>query len=187
MSITAHGGGLINGLAGLPNKFTVFTSGKNVSGLTVAFEGPSKPEINFSNNKDGSVDVSYTPKVGGAYKIHVKYDSRDIIGSPFKCNITGDDSQHKKLVSKVKVSGPNTSQGKVNAMNEVLIDCKESGITGGINFAMEGPSKPEVNFRNNNDMTITVQYKPTVAGDYRLHLKFNDIHLPGSPFPITIS
>ncbi len=39
MSITAHGGGLINGLAGLPNKFTVFTSGKNVSGLTVAFEG----------------------------------------------------------------------------------------------------------------------------------------------------
>ena len=39
MSISAHGGGLINGIAGMENKFTVFTSGKPVSGLTVAFEG----------------------------------------------------------------------------------------------------------------------------------------------------
>ena len=42
MSISAHGGGLINGIAGMENKFTVFTSGKPVSGLTVAFEGMQK-------------------------------------------------------------------------------------------------------------------------------------------------
>ena len=42
MSISAHGGGLINGIAGMENKFTVFTSGKPVSGLTVAFEGMEK-------------------------------------------------------------------------------------------------------------------------------------------------
>ena len=41
MSISAHGGGLVNGIAGMENKFTVFTSGKPVSGLTVAFEGIS--------------------------------------------------------------------------------------------------------------------------------------------------
>lgn len=39
MSISAHGGGLVTGLAGISNRFTVFTSGKDVNGLTVAFEG----------------------------------------------------------------------------------------------------------------------------------------------------
>lgn len=50
MSISAHGGGLINGIAGMENKFTVFTSGKPVSGLTVAFEGKfSSSSIHSSN------------------------------------------------------------------------------------------------------------------------------------------
>ena len=149
--------------------------------------GPSKPEINFSNNKDGSVDVAYTPRVGGDYKIHVKYDSRDIIGSPFNCRVSGDNKTHQRYVDKVKVSGPNISEGKASQKNTVIIDCKEAGITGGINFAMEGPGKPEVNFINNKDLTITVEFTPPSPGDYRLHLKFQDLHLPGSPYPITIS
>lgn len=208
MSISAHGGGLINGIAGIENKFTVFTSGKPISGLTVAFEGrclhnfvclnhlmyssscplgPTKPDINFNTNKDGSVDVAYVPKAGGQYKIHIKYETREIIGSPFKCNISGDEATHRKLTEKVKISGPNVSSGKVNVDNEILIDCKEAGITGGISFAMEGPAKVDVSFRNGNDGTITVVYKPPQAGDYKLHLKFNEIHLPGSPFPITVA
>jgi len=186
MSISAHGGGLINGIAGMQNKFTVFTSGNAVTGLTVAFEGPSKPEISFHNQKDGSVEVAYTPKCGGDYKIHVKYNNKDIIGSPFKTKISGDDSTHKALVSKIKCSGPNTAAGKAGAVNEILVDCKEAGITGGLNFAMEGPAKPEVTFRDNKDGTLTVQYTPPQPGDYKLHLKFNDIHLPGSPFEIKI-
>lgn len=149
--------------------------------------GPTKPEINFNSNKDGSVDVAFTPKAGGMYKIHIKYEGKEIIGSPFKCNITGDDATHRKLTEKVKVSGANVSSGKTNADNELTIDCKEAGITGGISFAMEGPAKVEVSFRNNNDGTITVIYKPPQAGDYKLHLKFNDIHLPGSPFPIVVA
>ena len=155
--------------------------------LICLFLGPSKPEINFNNNKDGSVDVSYTPKVGGDYKIHVKYDNRDIIGSPFSCRISGDTKTHQRFVDKVKVGGHNLTAGKAKEKNFVLIDLKESGITGGINFAMEGPSKPEVNFINNKDMTITVEFTPDTPGDYRLHLKFQDLHLPGSPYPITIS
>ncbi|XP_054153776.1 filamin-A-like [Oppia nitens] len=187
MSLKAHGGGLITGIAGIPNKFTVFTSGKSVTGLTVAFEGPSKPEINFHNNKDGSVDVAYTPKTGGDYKIHVKYENKEIIGSPFSCRITGDHKTHKQYVDKIKVSGPNLATGSVNKTNEVHVDCKDAGITGGINFAMEGPSQPKVNFINNKDLSITVQFETAVAGDYRLHLKFQDLDLPGSPYSITIN
>lgn len=155
--------------------------------FTITTTGPTKPEINFNSTKDGSVDVGYTPKAGGQYKIHIKYEGKEIVGSPFKCNISGDEATHRKLTEKVKVGGPNINAGKVNQDNQLTIDCKEAGITGGISFAMEGPAKVEVSFRNNNDGTITVIYKPPTPGDYKLHLKFNDIHLPGSPYPIVVA
>jgi len=187
MSLTAHGGGLVTGLAGSTNKFTVFTKDNNITGLTVAFEGPSKPEINFHNNKDGSVEVQYKPKCEGHYKIHVKFNNKDIIGSPFKCHISGDIGQSRALVSKVKCSGANLTSGKAHFTNEFLVDCKEAGITGGLNIAMEGPSKAEVNFVDNKDGTLTVKYKPETPGQYKIHLKFGDLHLPGSPFPLDIT
>ena len=38
--VTAHGGHLVTGLTGISNRsLTVFTSGKDVNGLTVAFGG----------------------------------------------------------------------------------------------------------------------------------------------------
>ena len=151
------------------------------------FLGPSKPEINFHNNRDGSVDVSYNPRCGGEYKIHVKYDGREIIGSPFRCNITGDSTQSKALVQKIKCSGPNLSNGRANQNNEFLLDCRDAGITGGLNIAVEGPSKPEVGFKDNRDGTLTVNYKPETPGQYKIHLKFGDFHVPGSPFSINVT
>jgi filamin len=47
---------------------------------------------------------------------------------------------------------------------------------------MEGPSKPDLQFKNNDDGTVTVTYKPTAAGTYKLHLKFTHYHLPGKPY-----
>jgi len=185
-SVEAHGGALVTGVAGAPNRFTVFTQGHNVAGLSVAFEGPSKPEISFANQKDGSVEVCYTPKCGGDYKIYVKYDSKDVRGSPFKCNIAGDIQQTRGLVQKVKCSGPALKEGHTHLTNEFLVDTKEAGISGGLQVAMEGPSKPEVSFKDNKDGTLKVCYKPDKAGQYKIHLKFGDLHVPGSPFVINV-
>ncbi len=44
---------------------------------------------------------------------------------------------------------------------------------------MEGPSKPDLQFKNNDDGTVTVSYKPTATGTYKLHIKFTHYHLPG--------
>ena len=49
---------------------------------------------------------------------------------------------------------------------------------------MEGPSKPELSFRNDPEGTVTVVYKPTAAGTYKMHLKFQHYHCPGSPLTI---
>lgn len=52
-------------------------------------KGPSKPEIKFITCKDGSVECNWTPKLPGEYKIFVRYEDKEITGSPFKCKSIG--------------------------------------------------------------------------------------------------
>ena len=131
--------------------------------------------------------MTYVPKVGGDYKIHVSYEDKPVKGSPFYLKITGNAENTKKLVEKISCSGDALSEGKVGTVNEVTVNCKDAGITGGLSIAMEGPSKPEVSFEDNKDGTLRVKYKPQQAGKYRLHLKFGEFSVPGSPFNITVS
>ena len=68
MSVKAHGGGLINGIAGMANKFTVFTSGKNVTGLTVAFEGQSDAFLELAWTDRGEGDLLLLDKKVSLYR-----------------------------------------------------------------------------------------------------------------------
>lgn len=131
--------------------------------------------------------MTYVPKVGGDYKIHVSYEDKPVKGSPFFLKVKGNTESTKKLVERISCSGEAMKQGKVGVSNEVLVNCKDAGITGGLKIAMEGPSKPDVSFEDNKDGTLKVKYKPQKAGNYRLHLGFGDIAVPGSPFNIVVS
>jgi len=183
-NITAKGTGLQSGFAEAPNKFTIYCSGHNVSLLAVAFDGPSKPECLLTTLKEGSVECSYKTLVAGDYKIHIKFAEKHIDGSPFKVKILGD---VKKTVDKVKMIGDALKNGKSMLTNEFTVDAREAGITSGLQVSMEGPGKPEINFKSNPDGTIKVTYKPPVAGSYKMHLKFENIPLPGSPFVINVA
>jgi len=179
--IKCQGANLTNGFAEGPNKFTILTSDKHdVAQLQIGFEGPAQPEVKLVTKKDKSVDVTYITAVGGDYKIHVKYKDAYVHSSPFKVKIVGD---VKASVDKVKTSGA-IKEAKNNADNAITVDGREVGISGGLSAHMEGPSKPDLQFKNNDDGTVTVSYKPTAAGTYKLHIKFTHYHLPGSPFTI---
>lgn len=141
----------------------------------------------FKDNKDNSVEVTYVPKVGGDYKIHVSYEDKPVKGSPFFLKVKGNNENTKKLVQRITCTGEALKTGKVGTVNEVMVNCKDAGITGGLAIAMEGPSKPEVSFEDLKDGTLKVKYRPQKAGTYRLHLKFGDFAVPGSPFSITVS
>lgn len=52
---------------------------------------------------------------------------------------------------------------------------------------MEGPSKAEISCKDNKDGTCTVSYLPTAPGDYNIIVKFDDKHIPGSPFTAKIT
>lgn len=59
--------------------------------------------------------------------------------------------------------------------------------TGGLSLAVEGPSKAEITCKDNKDGTCTVSYLPTAPGDYNIIVKFDNKHIPGSPFTAKIT
>lgn len=54
-------------------------------------------------------------------------------------------------------------------------------------MAIEGPSKAEINCVDNKDGTCSVSYLPTLPGDYNVIVKYNEDHIPGSPFTARIT
>ena len=77
----------------------------------MAFEGPSKPEIKFVS-KEMTVNCDWVPKLPGNYKIYVRYQDKEIKGSPFMCKVVGGEEVVKDQIKKVKVSGKALTDGK---------------------------------------------------------------------------
>lgn len=190
-TVTASGDGLSKGVTGsiltfdiigTPNKEAKFIP----TSVSCAFEGPSKPEIKFFS-KELAVTCEWLPKLPGVYKIYVRYEDKEIMGSPFSCKVTGGEEMVAEAVKKIKCAGPALTNGRTKLSNEVIIDTRGSPIIGGLSVSMEGPAKPEINFRKNEkDGTMILTYKPDTPGQYKLHLKFQETHVPGSPFPINV-
>lgn len=182
----------------------------NVSKLMVSFEGPAKPEVMLTTQRDGTVDCTYKTRVEGEYTINIQFDDEHVDGSPCKPVVTGEPDVD---TSKVKVTGT-LKEGRNLQLNTVIVDPTEAKITskyietgvkwdslflteltsdllpnlpkGQLQVYMEGTSKPDVSYRNNENGTSTVTYKAYTIGQYKLHLKYMDKHVPGSPFVIHI-
>jgi filamin len=57
---------------------------------------------------------------------------------------------------------------------------------GGLSLSIEGPSKAEIQCKDNEDGTLNISYKPTEPGYYIVNLKFADHHVDGSPFTVKV-
>jgi filamin len=186
--IQAWGDGLAIAQSGVPATFCINPNGQDMQGITFGVEGPSRPEFQFQHLQGGIVQATYTPTFPGPYRIHIKFYGRDIPGSPFALNVAGDTTEHATAVHMgVKVSGRALTQGQTFVTNQFLLDTRGSGVTGGLSAFMEGPGRADVGFKENLDGTIHIQYKPQKPGQYKLHIKFGDTHIQGSPFLITVS
>ncbi|XP_014853704.1 PREDICTED: filamin-A-like isoform X1 [Poecilia mexicana] len=138
----------------------------------------AKPDI--TDNKDGTVTVKYGPTEPGLHEMDIKYDGIHIPGSPLQFFVDYMNSGN------VSAYGPGLIHGTVNKPAIFTVDTKDAG-EGGLSLAIEGPSKADISCMDNQDGTCTVSYLPVLPGDYSILVKYNDKHIPGSPFSARIT
>ncbi|XP_048343970.1 filamin-B isoform X2 [Sphaerodactylus townsendi] len=136
------------------------------------------PEI--VDNKDGTVTVRYAPVEVGLHEMHIKYIGNHIPESPLQFYVNYPNSGN------VTAYGPGLVYGVSNKPATFTIVTEEAG-EGGLDLAIEGPSKAEISCIDNKDGTCTVTYLPTLPGNYSILVKYNDKHIPGSPFTAKIT
>ncbi|XP_017885701.1 filamin-A isoform X4 [Ceratina calcarata] len=132
---------------------------------------------------NGNMCVSFTPRESGEHTVAVKKMGKHIQNSPFKIDVKEREVGDAK---KVKVSGSGLKEGRTHQENHFSIDTRNAGF-GGLSLSMEGPSKAEIQCKDNEDGTLNISYKPTEPGYYIMNLKFADHHVDGSPFTVKVS
>uniref|UniRef100_A0A8C4V1W2 Filamin B n=1 Tax=Falco tinnunculus TaxID=100819 RepID=A0A8C4V1W2_FALTI len=132
------------------------------------------------DNKDGTVTVRYAPTEVGLHEMHIKYMGKHIPESPLQFYVNYPNS------GSVSAYGPGLVYGVANKLATFTIITEDAG-EGGLNLAIEGPSKAEISCIDNKDGTCTVTYLPTLPGNYSILVKYNDKHIPGSPFTAKIT
>ncbi|XP_032892502.1 filamin-B isoform X2 [Amblyraja radiata] len=138
----------------------------------------AKPEI--VDNHDGTVTVKYAPTEAGLHEMHIKYNGNHIPESPLQFYVNYGGTGH------VSAFGPGLVYGVANKLATFTIVTEDAG-EGGLDLAIEGPSKAEISCIDNKDGTCTVSYLPALSGDYSILVKYNEKHIAGSPFTAKIT
>ncbi|KAI1890363.1 hypothetical protein AGOR_G00152960 [Albula goreensis] len=138
----------------------------------------AQPEI--IDNHDGTVTVKYAPTEAGLHEMHIKYNGTHIPESPLQFYVNDANSPN------VTAYGPGLVYGIANKTATFTI-FTEDATEGGLDLAIEGPSKAEISCIDNKDGTCTVTYLPTLPGDYNILVRYNDKHIAGSPFTARIT
>jgi Ca2+-dependent lipid-binding protein len=131
----------------------------------------------------GNIGISFTPREVGEHLVSVQKNGKHIANSPFKIFVN---AQEVGDSSRVRVGGDGLERGQTHVYNRFQINTKSAGY-GGLSLSIEGPSKAEIECKDNEDGTLDVDYKPTEPGFYIINIKFADSHVPGSPFQVPIS
>ncbi|XP_050314750.1 filamin-A isoform X2 [Anthonomus grandis grandis] len=180
--VKAGGAGLERGEQGENNEFNVWTREAGSGQLAISVEGPSKAEINFTDRKDGSCDVSYKVTEPGEYRIGLKFNDEHIPDSPFKVYISpavGD--AHLLEVAQFP-------EGYIQADKPSQFIVRRNGAKGDLDAKIISPSGHEDDcFVQKIDMEEdSVRFMPRENGIHKIHAKFNGVHIPGSPFSVKV-
>lgn len=184
---TAGGPGLERGVVGQPGEFTVWTRDAGPGGLAIAVEGPAKAEIKCKDNGDGSCDISYLPTAPGDYTVHIRFADEDITDSPFKVNISPEvEERFRDLnVSDLEASGLDSGL-KVGqpASFSVQTNADVDKVTASVVAPSGTETKAAVSDLGNGNFAI--RFIPREYGDHLVNVRFDDMHIPGSPFKIRV-
>ncbi|XP_078275764.1 filamin-C isoform X2 [Rhinoraja longicauda] len=153
--------------------------------MTAQVTSPSgkMDDAEIIEGEDSTYSVRFIPQEMGSHTVNVKYRGQHVPGSPFQFTVgpLGEGGSHK-----VRAGGSGLERGVAAVPAEFSIWTREAGA-GGLSIAVEGPSKAEISFEDRKDGSCGVSYIVQEPGDYEVSIKFNDEHIPDSPFVVPIA
>jgi filamin len=126
--------------------------------------------------------LSFTPNEEGVHTISLKNKGIHFAGSPYQYTVGKVPSGG---THKVEFGGPGVEKGEVESKNEFNIYYREAGA-GTISVSVEGPSKANLTLVDRHAGYVTCCYVVSKEGDYGIHVKYNDEHVPDSPATVRI-
>ncbi|XP_010777559.1 filamin-A-like [Notothenia coriiceps] len=126
--------------------------------------------------------VRFVPTEMGVHSVSVRYRGVHVPGSPFQFTVgpLGEGG-----AAKVRAGGPGLEGAQAGEPAEFSIWTREAGA-GGLSIAVEGPSRAEISFDDRKDGSCGVSYVAQDPGDYEISVKFNEQHIPDSPFLVPV-
>lgn len=150
---------------------------------TVTSPGGVTEDAEIQEVEDGLFSAFFVPKELGIHTVSVRFKEMHIPGSPFQFTVGPLRETGAHLV---KCGGRGLEHGEVGCLNEFNVWTREAG-SGTLAISVEGPSKAEIDFRDRQDGSCDVSYTVAEQGDYRVGIKFNDRHIPDSPFKVYVA
>ncbi|MEQ2203035.1 hypothetical protein XENOCAPTIV_023101, partial [Xenoophorus captivus] len=138
-------------------------------------------EAEIMEGENNTYCIRFVPTETGVHTVCVKYNSVHVPGSPFQFTVgpLGEGGAHK-------VISESAADSFVLLIAEFSIWTREAGA-GGLSIAVEGPSKAEITFEDRKDGSSGVSYIVQEPGDYEVSIRFNDEHIPDSPFIVPVA
>uniref|UniRef100_A0AC35U6T8 Calponin-homology (CH) domain-containing protein n=1 Tax=Rhabditophanes sp. KR3021 TaxID=114890 RepID=A0AC35U6T8_9BILA len=119
----------------------------------------------------------------GMYAISVFYKENHLRGGPyqFTCGKFKDQGIHR-----VRAIGLGLVRGETNVNNLINIYTREAG-SGKLDVSFDGPSKADLKLVDHKSGCHELQYKVPKSGEYLIGIKWNNVHIPESPFKVFVA
>uniref|UniRef100_A0A3Q2IAR3 Filamin A n=1 Tax=Equus caballus TaxID=9796 RepID=A0A3Q2IAR3_HORSE len=157
----------------------------SIQDMTAQVTSPSgkSHEAEIVEGENHTYCIRFVPAEMGMHTVSVKYKGQHVPGSPFQFTVgpLGEGGAHK-----VRAGGPGLERAEAGVPAEFSIWTREAGA-GGLAIAVEGPSKAEISFEDRKDGSCGVAYVVQEPGDYEVSVKFNEEHIPDSPFVVPVA
>ncbi|CAG9862811.1 unnamed protein product [Phyllotreta striolata] len=183
--VKVAGAALKEGKTHVNNTFNVDTRNAGFGGLSLSIEGPSKADIQYNDNSDGTLDVSYKPSEPGYYIVNLKFADHHIDGSPFTVKVIGEGTnRQREKIQKQRDAVPVTEVG-----SQCKLTFKMPGITSfdlSASVTSPGGVTEDAEIKEVKDGLYAVNFVPKELGVHTVSVRYKDIHIPGSPFQFTV-
>lgn len=176
------GQGMQWGTSGSKNYFNIYVHEAGPGKLSVGMDGPSQARIQLLDTKSGFVTVAYEVDSPGEYNIGVMFNGEHVPKSPKRIKVPKECAAAKLVtVHALKESG-------LEPDKPVIFSVNNNGGNGEFDGHVIAPNgaKQELLLQELDNEVTSCRFLPRENGIYWVHVTFNEVYIPGSPFAMLV-